>query len=607
MTTRKLKVAGRVLVALAVAALGNAWAAAPDVLTQVPADATLAIVVGNLKNTSTKTSNLALRLNIAQKTGIPVPPDLVGFASRMLGITKGLDPNGSAAMVLLKATPDGPPGPPPMVLLLPTTDAPGMLEGFSPGAADASGIQEVTLPQNQEKGYVAPVAGKYVAFARDKDALAGYLKHTDGIDKGLPAPEVAAFENNDAVLWINMDSVRPMAEGALSQAAQLMQVQMAAANANRDPFSSALQREVAQLYLEGLSAVVRDSSHFLVTAKLSDAGVAAGFSASLKEGSELAKFVAAQKAGAAPTLAGLPSGDLLMAASFHLNGAALQEPLQAVVDRILSNPDIKDDPKAAALRQSADMIKQSLALVQGAKMVLLNPGDPSKGFIKGAMLLDTTDAAKYMDLMRAQYQNTQAIEAMMSMSPDLQMKQTFTPDALTVQGVKFFKIQVTPTLREETPDKPLAPGSREGFQMLSAMYGPDGLTTYMAPVGNQVLAVIGSDEANVAAALSAAQAKKDDLGTLPALAATQKELVANPIGMVYMPVGKWAALVTRISGRPVPPGMDALEKSPPIAISFGINGAMATEEIFLPTTTLSTFIDVAAPRRRVPAEGGAMP
>src|SRR5690349_20019893 len=77
------------------AAATSTFAAPPAVLEQIPADAKAVVVIGNVKSLGAKASNVAVRLNL------PAPPELAGWATRMLNINKGFDFNGSAAMVLL--------------------------------------------------------------------------------------------------------------------------------------------------------------------------------------------------------------------------------------------------------------------------------------------------------------------------------------------------------------------------------------------------------------------------------------------------------------------------------------------------------------------------
>src|SRR5947208_145556 len=164
----KRKAAGiAALVAMAVAAAG--WGAEPAVLEKVPGDASAVLVVNNVKNLSQKLSNTLVRMNLP----IPIPPDLAGFALRNIGVTKGFDQNNSAAVLVLKEEGDVTAMEPEFVMLLPTTDAKGMIAGFEPGEADEKGITEVTLPKGG-KGYVVTV-DKWVAMAETKETLTKYL------------------------------------------------------------------------------------------------------------------------------------------------------------------------------------------------------------------------------------------------------------------------------------------------------------------------------------------------------------------------------------------------------------------------------------------------
>ena len=72
---------------LASAVLSVARAAEPEVLTKVPADAYGLVVINNVRTLSNRISNAATRLNLQ------IPPDLVGFATRNIGLPAwGLTP-----------------------------------------------------------------------------------------------------------------------------------------------------------------------------------------------------------------------------------------------------------------------------------------------------------------------------------------------------------------------------------------------------------------------------------------------------------------------------------------------------------------------------------
>src|SRR5512146_2032973 len=181
MLNLKVKRAGHAILAAALLTLAAASTTAlradpPAVLGQLPGDSQAVIVVNNVKDLGTKISNLAVRANL------PFRGDPIASVTQMVGITKGFEPNASAALALLPRSEEQQGGRPPMVLLLPTSDAKALLEAFAPGEADRDGISEVTLPGDRgEKGFSATV-DKWVALATDRPALESYLKRKNTLD-----------------------------------------------------------------------------------------------------------------------------------------------------------------------------------------------------------------------------------------------------------------------------------------------------------------------------------------------------------------------------------------------------------------------------------------
>ncbi len=597
----------RLLAAFLLTAAASVSAAPPEVLTQIPADATGALIVPNLKSLSTNVSNMATRLNLSNRIGIPLPPDLLGFLSRNLGITKGLDPNGSAAFVMLHLGENPMAGPPPLILLLPTTDAAGMMEPFAPAAADAEHVQEVTLPQNNDKGYVAVIDNKFIAFAKDHDVLAGYLKRPDaGKAMTLPAGTEKSVETSDVSLWLNMPELAPLAKNGLANVAEQTSAMMAMTNASQSAFSAALQRHFISIYFDAFQAVVRDSNASLISLRLPDAGPTLLFSASLKPGSPTAQFLAQQMGTTALTLEGLPGNSYLMAAAGNVNGAALVGPVEQFMNSLMTDDDIANAPQAAGLKAVAGSVKELLPLIKGMKMVVLDPpSDSSKGLIQGAALIDTTDPAKYMQLTMEQYQHGDALQELMGGTADVVVHQVATPDALTVKGIKFAKVQVTYKLREETPGKPLAPGAQEALQMIQMMYGPEGLTSYFGIVGKQVLLVMGPDPALIDTAITAAQSHAD--GLTPAVAKAQ--VPADAMGVAYLAIGKWVALAAKIAAPQMADQFASAEKAPPLVVSVSAGDNQYTEQVHLPLPALNTFLDLGMElyRTRTVRENSAKP
>src|SRR5450631_1986516 len=112
-------------VALMLISAAVANAAQPAVLQQVPDDAAVVVVVKNLKQLATKLSNAGTRMKL------PVPEDLLATAMGKLGMSDGLDQNGSMALALLDVGKDQKdPANPPYVVIVPTTDSKAMLKSL---------------------------------------------------------------------------------------------------------------------------------------------------------------------------------------------------------------------------------------------------------------------------------------------------------------------------------------------------------------------------------------------------------------------------------------------------------------------------------------------
>ncbi len=589
-----------------------AWSAVradePTVLTQVPADANAVIVINNVHSLSTKLSNAITRLGLP----IPIPPDLAGFALRNIGVTGGFDDNSSAALVVLKPAAGATivSGPPQLVILLPTTDPKAMLQNLSPGAPDATGISEVALPGNAgDKGYVVTV-DKWVALAQTKETLTSYLGHKGALKTTLPPETLKSFSDNDIVLWSNLGAIG----GALDKYMEDKQQEFTGMldlmnlNNNQDPTAGALQKEAVNLYFSGTKQFLNDAQNGLFTMRLSDSGVTLGLVGGFKADSPFGKFVAAQKTAAPLTLEGLPNGDLLSAGAFSYDPQSVADLVSTIGKQVLANEQIAQDPKIADYKAAVEGYKQVILLSNGIRYVLLRPADVTKnGILNGALITQTTDPVKFLaeslKLQSGPLANT-------SMNPDIKQTTTVTENAITVKDIKFSKIHVAFTLREETPDHPLAAGSKQGVEIINKMYGADGITAYMGIVGKNTLTVFGSDPATIDSAVAAAQGGTDILSATPAIASVKDQIVPNAVAFAYFPVSRFVELAQSI----MRPGETAVPPAPaagapvvsPVVFSAGVTGSTLTAEYHIPISAITSTIESVTKLRQA-MQGGPVP
>jgi hypothetical protein len=574
-------------------------AAPPAVLAELPSDAKAVVVITSVKDLGAKVSNVGVRL------GIALPPDLAGWATRSVGITKGFDAAGSAALAVVTVPGEEENGPPAMVLLLPTTDPKAMMESFQPAAEDKAGVSEITLPNDRaEKGYMATVGnGKWVVLAQDRAALDAYLARKNPLDKALSADALKTFESNDLVAWANIPILAGPVDKMLEARQEDFLNMMGMFGPRMDPTALAMQKAVLREYFGGLRQYIKDANAAMMTVRLSDAGLTLGTVASFKPETPFGKFVAAQKNAKAVSFQGLPNGEVLMAGSFNWDAASVSTQFADAFKRITSDEALAKDPKSKDLANVSEQVRQIMALVNGGSIVLLDPGaaGAKNGIFQGAYVLDSTDPEKLKNLMLEMMKNP-AIKSG-AMSGGLKQNVTITADAVTIKSTKLTKIQTTVSL-EDTAENPASDAAKRNLEAFKALYGPDGMTLYASVIGKRLLIVLGSDARILESSVAAAETNANELPNNQLLAGSKDQVLPNAIAAVYLSPGK---LVTAMQ-HAMPPGAPALNinaGTQPIVISAAVKDSSLTAEVHIPTATITALKDLGMSRRAPGVPGGA--
>jgi hypothetical protein len=292
----------------------------------------------------------------------------------------------------------------------------------------------------------------------------------------------------------------------------------------------------------------------------------------------------------------------------RFNAETLENPLRSMLDKLSADPAVSKDERMVEIKKVFDMILQELALVKGASFVFLDPAAGGKnGLLNGAVTIDTTDPQKLMEMQVASAKGFFGKE---SMDPDLKQTVTVTPNAVTIKGVQLTRMTIKFALREETPDKPLRPESKFALETIDRIYGPNGMTLYSGIVGKRVLAIYGSDTTTLESSVAAAQSNSSDLSKMPEITGMKEQIVANPVGVMYLPVARWIDLVPLIggagagpaAGAPLPPAAKPL---PPVVVSVGVVGNTMTAEVHVPISTIRGIQE--ATTHKEPGAGPALP
>jgi len=570
-----------VSVAALFAATTFSRAAAPEVLSDVPDNAPVVIVLKNLKDLNTKLANASTRMNLGG------PQDPLNTMLAGMGLSKGVDMAGDAAVVLLpkaKAENDEAPADPtpPFVLLIPTSDANALLEPFKPGEA-VKGISEVMLPQNpDQKGYAAKLA-KHVAFAENKETLESFLVKKGPLNKALTPESVKAFENNDLVVYANIAVVGPEVVKSIdAQRNDFSMMLDLMLLSGASPKEGALAKEMIGMAFDGLKQFMTDANTGIVTVRMSDAGFTLGAAGHFKAESDLGKFVAAQKPKAPLTLTGLPAGNMLAAGAFAFDGKTVSERMQAASEKVFKNPALANDADA---KKAFDDAVKAMTHFESFSFVMMPGADNSFGNMTAVTLAPTKDAKKVMAINRDLYKQ-KGMKDLASMNPDIKADIQFKENATTVKGVALDRVQVKYVLREETAESPISNESKQAFEIIQNMYGADGQISYFGIVGGNIIGIATKDVKAIETAIDAANNKKEELAKSRELNAVQAQVLPDPSGVLYLPVENWLKMA----------GMGGPEEGKPAiptVISMNVTGSNMHVEMFVPMSTAAQLVQVA--------------
>ena len=135
-----------------------------------------------------------------------------------------------------------------------------------------------------------------------------------------------------------------------------------------------------------------------------------------------------------------------------------------------------------SFRRSADHYEDLFANSTGVRGIILpGPAGGKQGMICGVILIDSDNPEKYLSVQK-EIMNSPVLNA--AIDSDISMVVTKSPaGAVTIKDIKLDKVHIDYKLREETPDTPLKPQSKQAFEMIHKIYGEEGLTMYMGIAG----------------------------------------------------------------------------------------------------------------------------
>lgn len=583
---------------LLVVGLCGGWARA-QALEQVPSDAVGVFEVKDLQDLSTKVAKFAKTLGIDQFD--PRWADPLASLQDNFDLKQGLNKNGDLAIAFFdkpdkkdaKAnSPAGEANEPAAVVIVPTDDYKAFLTNFTDVKDKGDGISEVTVKKNQEKLYVTE-RGKYAVAAMDRLLLSD---HKPGGFKLQGAAEQEA-KTKDAIFYVDIKTLRPRIQEGITQARNGMKQMFDQPNNAGNPFAAQMtpqMRKMIEAYFTIGEQIVRDANSGALSFNLTDTGISTAAMADFEPNSELGKLMAQMQNTDQPLLAGLPEGSYFTYGGIKLTPEVSTKLFTDFLEPILK--DLKAGDQNQDMSKALDAMKDSLGVTKSMAMgYVAAGGGPGQGMLSIVGVIHG-DANKIL----ADQKEAMPLAANLMGAPG--KKSSFEVnfgEPKTVDGVKF------ETYTMKLNFDPNDPMGAQAQQMMTMMYGRNGLTGAFGVVNPDTMVTIGmASDQLTSAAIAAAKDNTDTLDQMKGVQKVAGELPKQRVfeGFVALDnIANAAVKFARQQGMPLqfklPPNL------PPIGFSGGTDNAAVRLDLVIPTQLIQS-ITAAAMQAFMQQNGG---
>ena len=224
------------------------------------------------------------------------------------------------------------------------------------------------------------------------------------------------------------------------------------------------------------------------------------------------------------------------------------------------------------------------------------------------VLNQTADSAAILEAMREMQDAQQAAIKAIGVQMPAGAVQSFTRDAKTVDGVSFDEVKSPINLNGQNPQQ------MQAMQFISMIYGPQGPDMFTGLVDDQnLLTVMGLDDAGISAAISAAKAGDDPLAKIGTTKAVSSELPPQRFGAVYVPLDLWATTglgYAKMFGMDM--GVTMPDNLPPMGCTMSTDASAVRLDSYLPSQLLQALTAAGMQcytkmQNQQPHNGGAAP
>jgi hypothetical protein len=475
---------------------------------------------------------------------------------------------------------------PEFLVLLPVSDYKAFIANY-PDAKTEGDISSVQMPNQTEPGY-AVQWGDYAALSNVKELL---TKKPEGITPtGLAAKEL---DSKDIVIYGNMKAIREKALPKLKESREKIKQEITRQMNRQNP-------EQAQKF-GGLAAVAIDevmnlAEQFLEQAQGATLGLELTEEAIKPTGlvefdpaSQWGQTIAKVKNSDKPLLIGLPEAKYLFLVGLSID----QEAATKIIDDLVA-------PMQGELAKLGDGGKAIQGYITAIKSFVKATDSQATGFIAptGAIgqesLLQMVSVVngKSDQILEAQKEMFNTQQAMMqTLGTKAPVESTFTPNAKTIDGVQFNQFTAKPA----APAENATAQEMQMQQVMSVMYGPNGLVGYSGAVSpDKAVVSAGVSEEVLSKLIASAKANDAKLTQAEHLQQVASQLPRKRVLEMYIPLDNIATTgVAYAKQFGMPINVQLPENLPPIGVTAGTEGSAVRFDSVIPAGTVQSIVSAA--------------
>lgn len=542
-----------------------ALAGLPKAIDRVPTDATVVISIrsiAELKSDLDALGNVLPPLKAALSQG---PIDMV------LNMP-GIDTSGSVAAAVVGPDLNFDAEQPPMVLVVPVTNAEQFMQGL--GATAQGNLYTADI--DGEAAYFKDLGGGFVAMSPMQDLITGFdgkAGKGDAHAKRLGKTGSSLADTADILVFADLAKLKPMIDEAVKEAKQNMEMVAAMAG------PQAAQMEQSMAMITALTdRLTNDGDLGIMATTLSANGIAFDAGAQFKDGTQTFKML--QSGGeASKPLSRVPNIPYLFAFSADTSSPALK---QAMIDMQKLQAQGMGGMTPGF---SEDLLKKldGIAFVLGNSPALMGGGL----FSNAVTYMQTSDPKGVMAATK------DAFSAMSGQSSGgMKIDSSYQAGTDTISGTS---IDTWSMRMSVDPNDPNAYQAQQAMQAMFMIWGPaGGPSGYLAPAKNGVVQTLSKNKLLVEKTLEVA-GSGNGLATDAGIKTVAENLPDDRSMELYLGVGE---MLKAAGGMMAMMGMPAQFNIPenlaPVAVGVTTNDGAARARLYIPNQVITTVMGVAA-------------